>query len=207
MQRVQNAINEAQVFFRTHPAELLVIEANGVELAAKRYPRENPKGRIILFHGYRSIAETDFACAMEAYYNLGYELVLVDQRAGGKSSGNWIAKRLDAMGYEIWATRGTSTALWRAGVESNALYKIPLGSPNTIDLIKRGKVKWIVNTREDGESAAHDSVKIRAAAVAAGVPVTTTLAGFAEAVSGLEAIRRESGAAPLSLQEWHANQR
>ena len=118
-----------------------------------------------------------------------------------------LAKRLDAMGYEIWATRGTSTALWRAGVESNALYKIPLGSPNTIDLIKRGKVKWIVNTREDGESAAHDSVKIRAAAVAAGVPVTTTLAGFAEAVSGLEAIRRESGAAPLSLQEWHANQR
>ena len=116
-----------------------------------------------------------------------------------------LAKRLDAMGYEIWATRGTSTALWRAGVESNALYKIPLGSPNTIDLIKRGKVKWIVNTREDGESAAHDSVKIRAAAVAAGVPVTTTLAGFAEAVSGLEAIRRESGAAPLSLQEWHAS--
>ena len=117
-----------------------------------------------------------------------------------------LAKRLDAMGYEIWATRGTSTALWRAGVESNALYKIPLGSPNTIDLIKRGKVKWIVNTREDGEAAAHDSVKIRAAAVAAGVPVTTTLAGFAEAVRGLEAIRRESGAAPLSLQEWHANQ-
>jgi carbamoyl-phosphate synthase large subunit len=115
-----------------------------------------------------------------------------------------LAKRLDAMGYEIWATRGTSTALWRAGVESNALYKIPLGSPNTIDLIKRGKVKWIVNTREDGEAAAHDSVKIRAAAVAAGVPVTTTLAGFAEAVSGLEAIRRGTDAAPLSLQEWHA---
>ena len=118
-----------------------------------------------------------------------------------------LAKRLDAMGYEIWATRGTSTALWRAGVESNALYKIPLGSPNTIDLIKRGKVKWIVNTREDGESAAHDSVKIRAAAVAAGVPVTTTLAGFAEAVRGLEAVRRGTDAAPLSLQEWHANRR
>jgi carbamoyl-phosphate synthase large subunit len=117
-----------------------------------------------------------------------------------------LAKRLDAMGYEIWATRGTSTALWRAGVESNALYKIPLGSPNTIDLIKHGKVKWIVNTREDGESAAHDSVKIRAAAVAAGVPVTTTLAGFAEAVRGLEAIRRGTDTAPLSLQEWHAKQ-
>ena len=118
-----------------------------------------------------------------------------------------LAKKLDEMGYDIWATRGTSTALWRAGVESNALYKIPLGSPNTIDLIKRGKVKWIVNTREDGESAAHDSLKIRAAAVAAGVPVTTTLAGFAEAVKGLEATRRSSEAAPLSLQEWHSRPR
>ncbi len=97
-----------------------------------------------------------------------------------------MAKRLAAMGFEIWATRGTSTALWRAGVESNALYKTSLGSPNAIDLIKRGKVKWIVNTRDDGESAAHDSARIRAAAVAAGVPVTTTLAGFAEAVKGME---------------------
>jgi carbamoyl-phosphate synthase large subunit len=100
-----------------------------------------------------------------------------------------LAKKLDAMGYEIWATRGTSTALWRAGVESNALYKIPLGSPNALDLIRRGKVKWVVNTREDDESAAHDSQKIRTAAVMSGIPVTTTLAGFAEATKGLEAMK------------------
>jgi hypothetical protein len=37
--------------------------------------------------------------------------------------------------------------------------------------------------------------------------VTTTLAGFAEAVRGLEAVRRGTDAAPLSLQEWHANRR
>ena len=97
-----------------------------------------------------------------------------------------MAKRLVAMGFEIWATRGTSTALWRAGVESNALYKISLGSPNAIDLIKRGKAKWIVNTRDDGEAAAHDGARMRAAAVAAGVPVATTLAAFAEAVKGME---------------------
>ena len=51
-------------------------------------------------------------------------------------------------------------------------------------------MKWIVNTREDDESAHSDSLKIRSAAVAAGIPVTTTLAGFAEAVKGLEAVRR-----------------
>ena len=114
-----------------------------------------------------------------------------------------LAKKLYALGYEIWATRGTSTSLWKAGIESNALYRIPLGSPNTLDLIRLGKVKWIVNTREDGESAAHDSLKIRSAAVLAGIPVTTTLAGFAEATLGIVAMAQSGESQPASLQEWH----
>ena len=114
-----------------------------------------------------------------------------------------LARTLDDLGYEIWATRGTSTQLWQAGIESNALYKISLGSPNALDLIRLGKVKWIVNTREDGEMSAHDSLKIRSAAVAAGVPVTTTLAGFSEAVKGIAAVAQSPTVPPMSLQEWH----
>ena len=115
-----------------------------------------------------------------------------------------LAKTLDELGYEIWATRGTSTMLWKAGIESNALYKIPLGSPNALDLIRLGKVKWVVNTREDGEMSAHDSLRIRSVAVAAGVPVTTTLAGFAEAIKGIASVSKEKQMPVLSLQEWHA---
>ena len=115
-----------------------------------------------------------------------------------------LAKTLDDLGYEIWATRGTSTLLWEAGIASNALYKIPLGSPNALDLIRLGKAKWIVNTREDGEMSAHDSLKIRSAATLAGVPVTTTLAGFAEAIKGIAAIAQTPAKSPRSLQEWHA---
>ena len=114
-----------------------------------------------------------------------------------------LAKTLDNLGYEIWATRGTSTLLWKTGIESNALYKIPLGSPNALDLIRLGKVKWIVNTREDGEMSAHDSLKIRSAATLAGVPVTTTLAGFTEAVKGIAAIAQAPSEVPTALQEWH----
>ena len=113
-----------------------------------------------------------------------------------------LARKLDELGYEVWATRGTSTALWKAGVESNALYRIPLGSPNTLDLISRRKVKWIVNIREDDESAAQDSLRIRSAAVAAGVPLTTTLSGFSEAVTAIAAAKGEGQVPPLSLQEW-----
>ena len=116
-----------------------------------------------------------------------------------------LAKTLDDLGYEIWATRGTSTLLWKAGIESNALYKIPLGSPNALDLIRLGKVKWIVNTREDGEMSAHDSLKIRSAATLAGVPVTTTLAGFAEAIKGIAAMAKAPQEVPTALQEWHSS--
>ena len=118
-----------------------------------------------------------------------------------------LAKTLKDLGYEIWATRGTSTRLWKAGIESNALYKIPLGSPNALDLIRLGKVKWVVNTREDGEMSAHDSLRIRSASVAAGVPVTTTLAGFTEATKGIAAIAQSSSDAPMSLQDWHSTDR
>lgn len=115
-----------------------------------------------------------------------------------------LAKTLDALGYEIWATRGTSTALWNAGIRANALYRIRLGSPNALDLMRLGKIKWIVNTREAEEGAAHDGLRIRAAATLAGIPVTTTLAGFAEAVKGIEAVSKSGGEPPRSLQEWHS---
>ena len=90
LDRLQKEIFKEEKFFRDHPGTLLTIEANGVTLVAKRFEQKAPVGRILLFHGYRSIAETDFACAMDSYYRLGYELVLVDQRAHGQSSGNWI---------------------------------------------------------------------------------------------------------------------
>ena len=129
--------------------------------------------------------------------------IVLSVRDEDKATVAELAKKLDALGYEIWATRGTSTALWKAGVESNALYRITRGSPNALDLVRRGKVRWIVNTREDDESAHSDSVSIRSAAIAAGIPVTTTLAGFAEAMKGIAAISQEKSGGPCSLQEWY----
>ncbi|MBP5285954.1 MAG: carbamoyl-phosphate synthase large subunit [Kiritimatiellae bacterium] len=137
----------------------------------------------------------------------GHGGIMLSVRDEDKEETIRLARILDALGFEIWATRGTSTALWKAGVESNALYRIPLGSPNALDLIARGKVKWVVNTREDAEMSAHDSLKIRTAATLAGIPVTTTLAGFAEAVRGISAISSAPPSPPLSLQQWHGTSR
>ncbi|MBQ4052245.1 MAG: alpha/beta hydrolase [Clostridia bacterium] len=90
LEHLRQSIVDGMSFFREHPGEPLLLKANDVDLYGKRFAHKEPKGRLILMHGYRSIAENDFAPVMGFYYSLGYELILVDQRAHGKSSGLWI---------------------------------------------------------------------------------------------------------------------
>ena len=87
---IQKEVIESQRFFEEHHGERIVIHANGVDLSARLFKQDNPIGRILLFHGYRSVAEADFGAIMDFYHSMGYELLLVDQRAHGKSSGSWI---------------------------------------------------------------------------------------------------------------------
>ena len=56
-----------------------------------------------MFHGYRSIAENDFAGIFSYYYELGYNILLVDQRAHGRSEGKYITfgikERFDCLNW------------------------------------------------------------------------------------------------------------
>ncbi len=51
---------------------------------------KNSKGIIILFPGYRGTVEVDLYPSCRNYYDLGYSILLVDQRACGKSEGKYI---------------------------------------------------------------------------------------------------------------------
>ena len=112
-----------------------------------------------------------------------------------------LAARLSELGFAIYATLGTSTYLWNHGIESKATFRISRGRPNAIDLIRKGEINWIVNTSESDGEATGDSVQLRSQAVAAGIPVTTTLAGFSAAVAALSENRIENSV--YSLQEYH----
>ena len=111
-----------------------------------------------------------------------------------------LAAKLRELGFGIYATLGTSTYLWGHGIESRAAFRISRGRPNAMDLIRKGEIQWVVNTSESDGEATGDSVALRSAAVSAGIPVTTTLAGFAAAVAGLSEEGIES--AVYSLQEY-----
>ena len=111
-----------------------------------------------------------------------------------------LAAKLKSLGFGIYATLGTSSYLWNHGIESHAAFRISRGRPNAIDLMRKGEINWVVNTSESDGEASGDSVKMRSAAVAAGIPVTTTLAGFAAAVAGLSQPHDECSV--YSLQEY-----
>ena len=77
---------------------------DGLRLHGRLLPLEHAKGTILQFHGYRSCPDGDFGCAVPYMRSLGYQVLLVDQRAHQQSEGRYITfgilERQDAL---FWA--------------------------------------------------------------------------------------------------------
>ena len=133
--------------------------------------------------------------------------VFVSLRDEDKAQGVEIVRELVGLGYGVYATLGTSSRLWESGIQSKAVFRISRGRPNALDLLRMGSVKWVVCTTENGNEATEDNLRLRSGAVAAGVPLTTTLDGFRAAVRGLAEEGFFGGTAARSLQEYHGLRR
>ncbi len=69
---------------------LQIVTDDGLKLYGVWIPAENPKGTILLAHGYRSCKMVDFSLAFEMYHAVGMNILVPDQRAHGKSEGKYI---------------------------------------------------------------------------------------------------------------------
>ena len=113
--------------------------------------------------------------------------------------------RLQQLGFEILATIGTAEVLSRNGITARVVRKYDQGEasregePSIVDLINRNEVAVVINT-PSGRSARVDGYEIRAAAVAADLPLFTTIAQLGAAVASFEAIR--DGFDVRSLQDY-----
>lgn len=74
------------------PSEEIIIRSqDGLSLFGRLYGEEGAAATIVLFHGYRSFGENDFNGIFPYYIGKrGYRILLVDQRAHGKSEGRYI---------------------------------------------------------------------------------------------------------------------
>jgi carbamoyl-phosphate synthase large subunit len=107
-----------------------------------------------------------------------------------KSAGLKIARDLQRMGFALLATPGTAAFFSKVGLPVQAVHKLGDASPHVVDLIRAGQVQMIVNTPL-GPNAHQDGAEIRAAALAMGVPLLTTLSAAAAAVSAIRVLRQE----------------
>ncbi|MBN2578492.1 MAG: carbamoyl-phosphate synthase large subunit [Pirellulales bacterium] len=99
-----------------------------------------------------------------------------------------VARLLEAMGYELIATKGTAERLIEAGVNVQAIKKIQEGHPNAIDMMIDGTLKLVFNTPR-GKGARTDEGRIRAASVMHGIPCITTLQAAEAATRAMQALR------------------
>jgi len=129
--------------------------------------------------------------------------VFISVRDADKEAVIPLARSLADMGFTLYATQGTSTALRNSGIRSNALFRISDGRPNVIDLIEEKNVHWIINTPSTGEQPKRDEIQMRAHAVLRGIPLTTTIDGMRAGVDGIATFRQMHQMEVCSLQEYH----
>lgn len=84
-------IVRSDLFLKEHGAkEISVKSFDGLMLRGVWIEAKNPKGTVLLAHGYRSTKLLDFGLVYQLYYQLGMNLLVPDQRAHGNSEGKFI---------------------------------------------------------------------------------------------------------------------
>jgi carbamoyl-phosphate synthase large subunit len=106
-----------------------------------------------------------------------------------------LGEKLSALGFQIVATAGTGRTLEEAGIPVKQVKKLQEGHPNLLDYLIDGQIQLIINT-PSGKGARTDEGRIRAAAVAHGVPCITTIPAAEAVLRAMEALRDEE----LSVQ-------
>jgi carbamoyl-phosphate synthase large subunit len=141
--------------------------------------------------------------AGQALPDKGSIFVSVNDRQ--RATGVEVAKAFAALGFAIFATRGTAQALRASGLECSVVFKVNEGRPNLVDLIKDHKVDLIINTPA-GAHAFRDEKAIRRAAMHHQISCITTLSAGRAAAEGIAA-RRNQAVRVESLQHLHGRER
>lgn len=81
--------------------DVYITSRDGYKLHGTFFPRENSNKTVICFHGYTSKGMSDYIGLSEFYLQMGYQMLLVDERAHGESEGEYIGfgclDRMDAL--------------------------------------------------------------------------------------------------------------
>ena len=112
-----------------------------------------------------------------------------------------VAREYLKLGFEIVSTSGTAEALTKAKIKVTKVFKIHEGRPNVLDRIKNGDINFIINT-PSGKIPREHEVVIRNAALAAKIPIMTTVRAALASANGIRSLQKRK-VQVRSLQEYH----
>ena len=85
-------IDREMAWFRAQkPEELTIRSRDGLKLCGSYLEAPDAKACMLLCHGYRSRGGLDFALVLRTLYEHGCSVLVIDQRAHGRSEGKYIA--------------------------------------------------------------------------------------------------------------------
>ena len=115
-----------------------------------------------------------------------YRKMIMSVRHSEQEEAVDIARRFAAVGYQIFATRGTARTLKANGVKAYEIRKIEQESPNVLDLVLGHQIDLIIDIPPQGAERSHDGFIIRRNAIETGVHVLTSLDTAAALATSLE---------------------
>ena len=116
----------------------------------------------------------------KAFLGAGVELpkhkqMIITVKKADQPEAAEVAKRFEALGYKIYATRHTAEYLQNEGVKARKVNKIHQESPTVMDLLLGHKIDLVINTPTQGRDKSRDGFLIRRTAIETGVNVITSL--------------------------------
>ncbi len=132
----------------------------------------------------------------KAFLGAGVELpkhkqMIITVKKADQPEAAEVAKRFEALGYKIYATRHTAEYLQNKGVKARKINKLHQESPTVMDLLLGHKIDLVINTPTQGRDKSRDGFLIRRTAIETGVNVITSLDTANALASSLEAGAKE----------------
>ena len=127
------------------------------------------------------IAKTFNEALYKAFLGAGvtlpkYKQMIMTVKDADKPEAVGVAKRFEALGYKIYATRSTAKYLQEHGVNALRVNKISQESPNVMDLILGHKIDLVIDTPTQGNGdKSRDGFLIRRNAIETGVYCITAM--------------------------------
>lgn len=126
------------------------------------------------------IAKTFDEALYKAFLGAGvilpkHKQMIITVKDADKPEAVEVAKRFEALGYRIYATRSTAKYLQKRGVHALRVKNIHQESPTIMDLLLGHKIDLVIDTPTQGRDKGRDGFLIRRVAIETGVNCITAM--------------------------------